>query len=377
MKITDIRADTLSIGPTIVRVFTDQGVTGLSEIGWHDPAMFRPHLEHVIKPMLLGEDPLQPERHWERLFHGTHEKPYPTPVWYIGAIDIALWDIVGKVAGLPLHALLGGAARRTIPLYWSTGGGGNRTPEQMLAAMRAGWDQGYRSFKIRMDWGPLRIDADPAKDRAMVRLCSESLPAGTWLGFDANRGYSVSTAIRQGRVLEELGVAHFEEPLPPYDRLGVRAVAAALDIPVSTGENEHDRWGFRDLIALGDPDILQPDILDTGGITEVRRIFELAAVHGKPVMPHSPATGILLAASTQLYATVATATQPHELSTEYGPTPEQLAELLGPNVLPHDGSITLSDAPGLGLTLDERVLARLLGPVDDAAAGMTRPRDLA
>ncbi len=163
MKITDIRADTLSIGPTIVRVFTDEGVTGLSEIGWHDAAMFIPHLERVIKPMLIGEDPLQPERHWERLFHGTHEKPYPTPVWYVGAIDIALWDIVGKVAGLPLHALLGGAARRTIPLYWSTGGGGDRTPEQMLSAMRAGWDQGYRSFKIRMDWGPCASTPTPPR----------------------------------------------------------------------------------------------------------------------------------------------------------------------------------------------------------------------
>ena len=246
----------------------------------------------------------------------------------------------------------------------------------MLAVMRAGWDQGFRAFKIRMDWGPLRIDADPAKDRAMVRLCSGSLPAGTWLGFDANRGYSVSTAIRQGRVLEELGVAHFEEPLPSHDRPGVRAVAAALDIPVSTGENEHDRWAFRDLIALGDPDILQPDILDAGGISEVRRIAQLAAIHGKPVMPHSPATGILLAASTQLYATLPGAVQPHELSTEYGPTPEQLAELLGPSVVPHDGTITLTDAPGLGLELDERVLARLLGPADGAVSFATAARDL-
>jgi len=228
-----------------------------------------------------------------------------------------------------------------------------------------------------MNLRPLRHHADPESDPTMIPQCSVSQTNRTCPYFDANRGYSVSTAIRQGRVLEELGVAHFEEPLPSHDRPGVRAVASALDIPVSTGENEHDRWAFRDLLALGDPDILQPDILDAGGITEVRRIFELAAIHGKPVMPHSPATGILLAASTQLYATVASATQPHELSTEYGPTPDQLAELLGPNVLPHRGSITLSDVPGLGLTLDERVLATLLGPVHDTASGLTRPRDLA
>jgi L-alanine-DL-glutamate epimerase-like enolase superfamily enzyme len=91
-------------------------------------------------------------------------------------------------------------------------------------------------------------------------------------------------------------------------------------------------------------------------------------------MPHSPATGILLAASAHLYATLPGAVQPHELSTEYGPTPEQLAELLGPSVLPHDGTLTLTDAPGLGLELDERVLARLLGPADGAVS-FARPRE--
>lgn len=376
MKIIDIRADTLSIGPTILRVLTDEGLVGLSEIGWHDPALFIPYLERVIKPKLIGQDPLTPEVHWERLYHGTHQQPYPTPAWYVGAIDIALWDLVGKAAGLPLHALLGGAVRHTLPLYWSTGNGGNRTPDEMVRAMRAGWDKGFRAFKIRMDWGPLRIDADPAKDRAMVSACMAELPAGTWLGFDANRGYSVGTAIRQGRHLEALGAAHFEEPLPSQDRPGVRTVAQALDIPISTGENEHDRWAFRDLIALGDPDILQPDILDAGGISEVRRICTLAAIHGKPVMPHSPATGILLAASTQLYATLPGGVQPHELSTEYGPTPEQLADLLGPSVIPSAGTLTLSDRPGLGLDLDERTLERLIGPAD-GAFGLDRPRDTA
>ena len=201
MKITDIRADTLSIGPTIVRVFTDEGVVGLSEIGWHDPAMFLPapgagHQAQAHRPGPAAS----PRCTGSGSTTAPHQQPYPTPAWYVGAIDIALWDIVGKVAGLPLHAILGGAVRHTIPLYWSTGNGGNRTPDEMLAAMRAGWDQGFRAFKIRMDWGPLRIDADPAKDRAMVRAVhAESLPAGTWLGFDANRGYSVSTAIRQGR----------------------------------------------------------------------------------------------------------------------------------------------------------------------------------
>jgi L-alanine-DL-glutamate epimerase-like enolase superfamily enzyme len=170
----------------------------------------------------------------------------------------------------------------------------------------------------------------------------------------------VSTAIRQGRALEGLGYAHFEEPLPHIDLPGVRRVADALDIPISTGENEAGRWRFRDLLALADPDILQPDIVDAGGISETVRIFELAEAHGKPVMPHSPAAGLLCIASLHAYATVPGGTRPHEFSVEYGPPPERIQELFLEPVLPVDGRISLSDRPGLGLTLDERSVARHL-----------------
>jgi L-alanine-DL-glutamate epimerase-like enolase superfamily enzyme len=229
----------------------------------------------------------------------------------------------------------------------------------MLEALRVGVDRGFRAFKIRMDWGPLRIDANPRKDMAMATAARELVGPDAWIGFDANRGYSVGTAIRQGRRLEELGYAHFEEPLPPYDLPGLREVAAALDIPISTGEGEQGRWRFRDLLALGDPDILQPDIVDAGGISETVRIFQLAEVHGKPVMPHSPSAGMPCAASLHAYATVTGATRPHEYSTEYGPPPAQMAELYEGLPLPEGGRITLADRPGLGLTLNERVLERL------------------
>jgi L-alanine-DL-glutamate epimerase-like enolase superfamily enzyme len=231
----------------------------------------------------------------------------------------------------------------------------------MLGALQVGLDRGFRAFKIRMDWGPLRIDANPGKDLDMAAAARELVGQDAWLGFDANRGYSVGTAIRQGRRLEELGYAHFEEPLPPSDLSGLREVAAALDIPISSGEGEQGRWRFRDLLALGNPDILQPDIVDAGGISEMVRIFQLAEVHGKPVMPHSPSAGILGAASLQAYATLPGGTRPHEFSTEYGPPPERLGELFEGLILPAGGRIALSDRPGLGLTLDERAIERLLG----------------
>lgn len=359
MKITDIRADTLSIGPTLVRVYTDEGIVGLSDLSWHDPLIFAGYLERVIKPMLVGEDPLQPARHWERLVFGTHQRPYPTPMPLAAVIDVALWDIMGKAAGLPIYALLGGAARTDIALYWSVGAGWRKSPDEMASDVQRGIDLGFGAFKIRMDWGPLRSDVDPVKDALMAQVCRERVGPEAWIGFDANRGYSVGQAIRHGRRLEELGYAHFEEPLPPYDHPGLRQVVDALDIPISSGEEEQGRWRFRDLIALGNPDILQPDIIDSGGISELMRIFALAAAHGKPVMPHCPSAGLLSIASLHAYATVRGAVQPHEYSTEYGPLQEQLAELFEEPILPERGRIRLSDRPGLGLTVRESVVERL------------------
>ena len=360
MRITEIRVDTLSIGTTLVRVVTDEGVVGLSEIGWHDPHIFRGHLERVIKPQLIGADPLQPGRHWERLVNGTRALPYPTSSAFAGIIDIALWDIVGKVAGLPIHTLLGGAARTDIPLYWSVGAGFEKSPDRMVADVLRGRDQGFEAFKIRMDWGPVQSDVDPGKDLEMARQCRAALGPDPWLGFDANRGYSVGTAIRQGRRLEDLGFAHFEEPLPEHDLAGLREVCRALDIPVSVGEQLKNRWEFRDLIELAEPDIIQPDIVDAGGISEVLRILQLAELHGRPVMPHSPSAGILAVASLHAYATIPTASRPHEYSVEYGPPPEQIAELFEQPIEPVGGRIQLPDRPGLGLVLDDRVVARLL-----------------
>ncbi len=359
MRITEIRADTLSIGPTLVRIFTDDGVVGLSEVGWQDPQIFRGHLDRVIRPQLIGTDPLQPGRIRERLVHGTRELPYPTSSAFAGVIDIALWDIVGKHAGLPISTLLGGAARTDIGLYWSVGAGFEKTSDRMVADVLRGRDQGFVAFKIRMDWGPVQPDVDPAKDMEMARRCREALGPDVWIGFDANRGYSVGTAIRVGRELERLGYAHFEEPLPEHDLAGLREVCRALDIPVSTGEQLKNRYEFRDLIATADPDILQPDIVDAGGITEVLRIAQLAEVHGKPVMPHSPAAGILSTASLHVYSTLAGGFAPHEYSEEYGPPPDQIAALFVEPVRQAGGRIQLPDRPGLGLVLDEAVVERL------------------
>ena len=354
MKITDVTVDRLKVRGTLVRVHTDEGLVGLGEA----PSFpgLRGLIEEGMKPIVVGKDPRKVGRIWDAMFYGTSRtgsKGLQTSA--IGAIDIACWDVAAKAAGLPLCDLLGGAARTTMPVYLSIGLGWEKQPEEMLELVQRGYEGGYRAFKIRMDWNADRQDANPAKDLRMFTLCREFLPPEVPLSFDANNGYSVSTAIRQGRAFEELGIAHFEEPLPQYDYLGLRQVADALDVPVSSGEQEHTRWQFRDLIQIGNPDILQPDIVMAGGISEVRRIFDLATAFDKPIMPHCPSAGISSAASLHLYSTYVNAVRPHE----YQVWQPEVLELYREPIAPKDGVVSLSDRPGLGLEIDEQALERL------------------
>jgi len=359
MKITDITAHRLQNDRLLVRVYTDEGIVGLAD-GTRSLAIFRAYLDEVVKPMLVGKDPLQPTRHWETLALGTAERATRLPSQVVGAIDIALWDIMGKAAGMPVYALMGGAARTEIPLYWSQGDGWCKTPEQMLDNVQEGFDRGFRAFKVRMDWRDYRQDANPENDYQIFKKCREWLPDEVPLGFDANNGYSVSTAITQGVRFQEMGIAHFEEPLPQYDLPGLKQVVDALDVPISTGEQETSRWRFRDLIDLANPDILQPDILNAGGISEVKRIYEMAVIRNKQVMPHSPSAGINSVASLHAYATVGNATRPHEFSEEFTGPLQDTAALFEEPIVPENGVIHLPARPGLGLTLNEESVQRAI-----------------
>ena len=366
MKITDITATPLATGKSLVRVQTDAGIEGWAEgpginkvVPGRNGSVFNAYLETIIKPVLIGENPLDIDRHWETLATGKEDRLYKLPASIVGIIDVALWDLLGKETGKPVYTLMGGAARTTIPLYWSVGSGWRMQPEEMVGLVKNGWDMGFRAFKIRMDWKGWRQDSNPVKDYEMFKLVREFLSDGHYLGFDANNGYSVSTAIQQGRKFEELGIDHFEEPIPNWDLPGLKQIADALDVAVSCGEQDAFRWWFHQLVLLGDPDILQPDILGVGGPSEIKRVFDLSTMWNKPVMPHSPQAGINSMASLHAYSTVQNAVRPHEFSTEFSGPLDDVEELYGDGVIPKNGNMELSDRPGLGIELNEDAVARL------------------
>jgi L-alanine-DL-glutamate epimerase-like enolase superfamily enzyme len=298
---------------------------------------------------------------WEMLTHGTGPGlATKLPSQIVGTIDVALWDLSGKAAGLPVYQLLGGAARTEIPLYWSRGSGWRKTPEEMLSDVKLGYEKGYKAYKIRMDWRSFRQDSNPKKDFSLFEKCREFLPDNCDLSFDANCGYSVPTAIEQGKRFQDLGIAHFEEPLPEYDYPGLRQVVDALECSVSTGEQEPNPYRFRDLVDIGNPDILQPDILNVGGITGLLKVYELAMNKNKIIMPHCPQAGVNLIGSLHAYSTVTNAVRPHEFSEEFTGPVENIAKLFKEPIVPNNGSITLSDRPGLGLEYDEKELKKVL-----------------
>ena len=372
MKITDITVNRVRApqgenaksfvgrpGRLILQIHTDEGISGISEAG-RNLKVVRSYLDELIKPILIGTDPRRPRKIWELLTLGDGQQATRYPSQIVGSIDVALWDITGKAAGMPIYQLLGGARRTEIPLYWSRGNGWSKTPEQMLEEVQEGYDKGFRAFKVRMDWRDYRQDSNPTKDFAIFKKCREWLPEECTLGFDANCGYSVPTAIEQGKKFQELGIAHFEEPLPQYDYPGLKQVVDALDCAVSTGEQEISSWRFRDMIDLANPDILQPDVLNVGGLSEMIRVYEMAVVHNKPVMPHSPSVGANSMASLHLYATITNAVRPHEFSEEFTGPAEEVAKLYQEPILPVNGSISIPDRPGLGLEIDQKAFQSML-----------------
>src|SRR5262245_2241083 len=352
VKITDVRAYPLRTRTALVRVLTDAGVEGVGECSPMNVPVMCHFVETALRPLVLGQDPRDTERLWDAMYYGTHKLGTAgVQPSCIAGVDIALWDIKGKLAGLPLYRLLGGAVRTVFTMYKSIGGGGAMAPAEMLAQVEQAWAQGFRAFKIRMDWH-YQPDVDPAKDLDMFRRCRELLPPEIPLSFDANNGYTVATAIRQGRQLEALGAAHFEEPVAPTNYEGIRAVADALDVPVSAGEHEYTRWQFRDLILRARPDIVQPDVVKCAGLTEALRIKALAETWDLPVMPHMTQPTIGNAASLHLCATIPLSARPHEYA---GPRPDLDQLFTDPWEL-RNGTMAIPDRPGLGLTLDERAL---------------------
>src|SRR5437764_9054707 len=338
-----------------VRIWTDAGAYGLGEASpmVHGNASLE-IIASVFTPMLLGADPLQARVLQDRLFH-EHIKVGPEGAYAaaLAAIDIALWDLRGKVLGQPVWKLLGGAWRRELPFYASIGGNGQRSVDEVCRVVEKWLELGPAQVKIRFDADKTARDVDLAGDIAKARAVRTLVGDGFPLAFDSNNGYSIQGAIRVGRALEELGYWWFEEPVQHYHVKAMGEVAQRLDITVSAGEQTYTLSGLADLIAAG-VRMLPPDIVKMGGITGMIRCAALALAHGVELVPHQTQPAIGHMASLHVAASQLHTTKPCEWN---DPSSRTHAVFDNPPI-PVDGLFQLPTASGLGLTVNEPELAQ-------------------
>ena len=285
-------------GSCIVEIETGDGVVGWGEC-YGPSQVARAYIESQYAPRIIGRDPFDVEVIWEDLYNRI--KDYGNKGMAISAlsgIDIALWDIIGKTCGKPVHKLIGGAYRTEVHSY-ATGLyfiDMDRLIEEAVEEAQGYVAEGFTAVKMKIGLGSPKLDLE------RVRAVREAIGGEVRLMVDANHCFTVPAAIRLGRELEKLDVEWFEEPISPEDLDGYVEVTRALDMAVAGGENEFTRWGFRDIVARKAMDIVQPDVCAAGGISECRKIAALAAAHGVECVPHAWGSAIGLAATLHFLA---------------------------------------------------------------------------
>jgi len=293
-----------------------------------------------LADVLVGHDAGHIAAFWSRAWKDTNFLGQKgLPIMGISALDGALWDLLGKTAGLPLYRLLGGARQRVMA-YHSGGLWLSRTEKELVEEAEAFVDAGFKAVKMRLG------SADPAVDVARVRAVRKAIGPGIRLMADANQGLSESQAIRLGRALEAFDLTWFEEPLPAWDVEGLARVAAALDTPIASGETEYTRYGFRRMLELRTADILMPDLQRVGGVSEFMRVGHMAESFDIPISSHLfPETSI------QLLGALSNASY-----LEYMPW---FSVLYREKLEFEDGDALVPERPGFGFTFDTDYIDRL------------------
>lgn len=332
----------------LVKITADDGTVGWGEA--HAPLGPRATqavIEDVLAPLLIGQDPLAIERHWERMYGSMRLRGHVAgfQMEAIAGVDIAIWDLTGKLAELPIYRLLGGPFRTTLPAY-ASGIPGATVEERVRSAQRF-IAEGYTAMKLSIGRGDIDTDL------AGVAAVAEATRGQADLLVDAHGAYSADNALFVGRALERLGVYWLEDPLPPEDIDGYGRLTAALNMAVASGETECTRWQFEERLARRSVDVILPDICRAGGITEGRRIATVASLHHTRWAAHvSMGSSLHVAAAAHLAAASA-----NFLICEFPSTPNPLGEdLLTAPLHPIHGQLAIPDGPGLGVTFDEAKL---------------------
>jgi D-galactarolactone cycloisomerase len=338
----------------IVEITSDSGLTGWGEC--YGPARINAAIVDALKARLIGRDPVATDVIWMDLYN--HFRDYGQKgvvLSAISGIDIALWDLKGRHFGVPVSTLLGGASRTSVDAYATgTYRRGKGDPLDYIVEEVKGYvREGFKAVKLKIGFGVV-------EDVVLIRAVRTAIGPDVGLTLDANHGFDALEAIALGRAVADLDIGWFEEPVVPDDLGSYIEVRRGQPIPVAGGECEFTRWGFREVFLRRAMDIVQPDTCAAGGLSECKKIADMAAAFGVRYLPHVWGTGIGLAASLQLLAVLPDVPPRHTpraplLEFDRSEHPFRQAVLQSP--IEHvRGRVEIPDGPGLGIEINRSAL---------------------
>ena len=366
MHVTDYELFTVPPRWCFLRLETSDGT-----IGWGEPVIegrsktVAAAVEELLDTYVVGEDPSRIEDHWQTMYRGGFYRGGPILMSAIAGIDQALWDLKGKQLGTPVYDLMGGAARDRIRVYQWVGGD---RPEDVADGAREKVEAGFTALKMNATAELRRIDTPAQIEAAGERLAAvrEAVGDEVDIGVDFHGRVAKSMAKRLAAELEPHDPFFIEEPVLPEHNDFLPQLAAHTTTPIATGERMFSRFDFKELLADGAVDVVQPDLSHAGGITECKKIADMAEAHDVALAPHCPLGPIALASCIQVDACSPNALiQEQSLDIHYNEGSDVLDYLADPDVFAFDdGYVDLPSEPGLGIEIDEAVVRERAGDVD-------------
>ena len=383
MKITDVRAYVVdSAGPawgaapdrewTFVRVDTDEGITGWGESTNYPGrgSFLTGHAVKALKEALVGEDPSDIERLWHKMYRRyTYMGAKGLPTVAISGVDIALWDIKGKALGRPVWDLLGGKFRDSVRLYANGWFVGCKTPEQYAEAAKKVVESGHEAMKLDPFLEMRRtaisyVDGEISHEGEqlgydIIAAVREAVGPHVEILIDAHGRYNVPVAIRlANRLFEQSRIGWFEEPVNPESYQALRQVRENTNAPICVGERLYTRWEFVPVFEGRLADYIMPDIVWTGGISEIKKIATMAEAYYVPISPHNAMGPLQVVAGAHVMMTVPNF---YRLEHSIASIPAYNSFLTKP-INFHGGEVSVNDAPGLGVDIDMDAVSAALHP---------------
>lgn len=355
MKVTDIKVfavDCFRTNWVFVKVYTDEGIDGVGEatLEYKEKALFGA-VEH-IREYLVGQDPFPIERHWHAIYRDAYWRGGAVLMSALSAVEMALYDILGKSLGVPVYQLLGGKVNDSVRIYVNGWFAGAKTPQEFGEKAKIAMSRGITAMK----WDPfgksyLNI-SNQELNTALECIAQVRSAVGSEVDLliEGHGRFNVPTAIRIAKQLEQFGVMFFEEPVPPDNLDALKQVREKSPVAIAAGERLYTRYAFKDLFEKRAADYIQPDISHAGGIMELKKIAAMAEAYYIPFAPHNPSGPVANAATLQLAATCPNFCILEIMYSDVAYRSEITDEAL----VYENGYMQIPDKPGLGIEIDEQ-----------------------